>query len=92
MEEDDLVGIITIVIVPVKNGCRLTRSEKHSAHRDRRAEVDFARGRDAAVVEFRKKHARANAKNRLHLIPASERDCIEMILFDIIVDRAGNLS
>ena len=91
VEKNNLIRIVSIIVVPVKNGGRLTRSEKHSAHRDCGAKINFARCGDSAVVKLREKHARANTENRLHFVPASERDCVEMILFDVIIDRAGDL-
>ena len=91
MEEDDLVLVIAIIVVPIKNRRGMTGSEGHGAHRDGAAEVDFARSDDTPIVEFGKKDAGANAENLLHLVPATERDRVEMVFRDVFVDNDGDL-
>ena len=92
VEEDDLVFLVAIVVVPVQDGSGDFGCEGHGAHRDGGAHVDFARSYDAAVIEFGQDDARADAQIGLHLVPAAQGDGVQMIDFDIFVNDTGDLS
>ena len=57
MEEDALVGIVFVVVVPVEAGGGFLRGEMEGEHADGVADVEFATGGDAAVVEFAQQDA-----------------------------------
>ena len=51
VEEDDLVLVVAVVVVPVEHG-RAFGSKAHGAHGDGGAHIDLAGRNDAAVVEL----------------------------------------
>ena len=52
MEEDALVRIVFVVVVPVEAGGGILRGEMEGEHGDGVANVEFTAGGNAAVVEF----------------------------------------
>ena len=92
VEENNLVLVVAVVVVPVKASGGLTRSESHSAHRDSARKVVLAGANYSAVVEVGNKNAGANAEDSLHLVPATESYCVEVVLVYVLVDNDGYLS
>ena len=91
VEQNDLVLVVTIVVVPVEAGGRLTACKRQRAHGDGAREVDLARAGDAPVVEFGDEHARADAEDGLHLVPAAQGNGIQPVFLDILIDDDGDL-
>ena len=91
VEQNYLVFIVAVVVVPVKASRRLSARKRHCTHGDRGTQIDLARGDNAAVVELGQKYTRADAENGFHFIPAAERDRVELVLPDVFVDDNGDL-
>ena len=91
VEEDDLVLVVAVVVVPVKHRGRLLAGQRHGAHGDGGTHVDLAGGDDAAVVEVGKQHAGAHAQIGLQLVPAAQRQRVEVIVLNVLVQHAADL-
>ena len=91
MEEDDLVLLVAIVVVPVQNGGGLLAGEAHGPHGDGGAHVDLTGGGDTPVIQLREQHAGADAQHLLHLVPAAQGQRVQMVLLDVAVDGDGDL-
>ena len=91
VEEDDLVLVVAIVVVPVEHGSRAFGSKAHGAHGDGRTHINLAGCDDAAVVQLGEQHARADAQIRLHLVPAAQRQRVQMVFFNVLVEHDGDL-
>ena len=91
MEEDDLVLVVAIVVVPVKHGGRTLGGKAHGAHGDGRTHIDLAGCDNAAVVQLGEQHARADAQIGFHLVPAAQRQRVQMVFFDVLVEHDGDL-
>ena len=91
VEEDDLVLVVAVVVVPVKHSGRAFGSKAHGAHGDGGAHINLAGCDDAAVVQLGEQHARADAQIRLHLVPAAQRQCVEVVFFNVLVEHDGDL-
>ena len=92
VEQNYLVLIISVVIVPVKDCRRLLTCESHCPHGYRGSQINLTGGHDAAVIQLRKEYTRTYPKNCLHLVPAADRQRIQMILFDVFVNDNRYLS
>ena len=91
VEQNDLVLVVAVVVVPVKHGGRAFGSKAHGAHGDGGAHIDLAGRDNAAVIELGEQHARADAKIRLHLVPAAQRQRVQMVFFNVLVEHDGDL-
>ena len=91
VEEDDLVLLVAVVVVPVEHGGGLLGGQGHGPHGDGGAHIDLAGGRDAAVVELGEQHTGADAQHLLHLVPAAQGQRVQVVLLDVAVDGNGDL-
>ena len=91
MEEDALVRIVFVVVVPVEACGGLLRCEMEGEHSDGVADIEFAAGGNAAVVEFAQQHAGGDFGGELQVVPAAEADGVQRVLFDKLIDGDGGL-
>ena len=91
VEQDDLVLVVAVVVVPVEDCGRLFARELHCAHGECGAHVDLTGSCDAAVVQVAEEDARADAELGLHLVPAAQCQRVEVILVNILIDDDGHL-
>ena len=52
VEENNLIFLFTVVVVPVKHGGWLLTGQPHSTHGDGRTHVNFTGGGDASVIQL----------------------------------------
>ena len=91
VEQDHLILIIAVIVVPVEHRAGAFARQIHGAHGHGRAHIDFAGSHDAAIIQFRQQHAGAHAHIGFHFVPAAQRQRVQMVFLDIAVDRHGNL-
>ena len=87
MEEDALVGVFAVVVVPVEAGRGIPGGQLQRVHGDRVRHIQFARSREAAVVHFAQQHARRNPDLGLHLHPTPQGQRIQAALLDQLVEH-----
>ena len=91
MEQDHLIFILAVVVVPIQHRRWALRwpgpwpAWYMAEHRSISQEAA-----NAAVVQLGQQHAGADAQNGFHLVPAAQRQRVQMVLLDIIVDHHGN--
>lgn len=89
VEEDALVIIVTVVIIPIQASGDVARGEAQRVHGHGVAHVHLATGGEAAVVEHRQDDAGADAVLDLQLDPATQRQGVEIQLLDDLVEHHG---
>ena len=91
MEENNLVLLLAVVVVPVEDGSGLLTGQRHGAHGDGGAHVDLTACGNPPVVQFTQQDAGADAQHLLHLIPAAQGQGIQMVFFNVSVNGHRDL-
>ena len=92
VEQDHLVLVVTVVVVPVQYGGGPLGGQAHGPHGDGGAHIDLAGGDDAPVVQLRQQHAGTDAQMGLHLVPAPQGQGVQVVLLDVLVDDHRQLA
>ena len=91
VEQDDLVLVIAVVVVPVQHGGGTLGGQTHGPHGDGGAHIDFAGGHNAPVIQLAEQHAGADPEVSLHLVPAPQSQRVQMVFVDVLVDDHAHL-
>ena len=89
MEEDALVVLLLVVVVPVQQRDRGVGGQLERVHHHRVGDVHLARAGDAPVAQLAEQHAGRDVELVLQLPPAADGVCVELeLVHDLIQHHA----
>ncbi len=91
VEQDALVLLIAVIVVPVQHRRGIAGGELQGVHGDRVAHVHLACRCDASVIHLTEQHAWGNAELLLHFHPTAEGQCVHPVLLDDVVQDHAQL-